>query len=53
LKKGMAFLGLGIDNLISVKANSKGKMDVQDLENKILQAQSEVMDTEYWYCRHR
>ncbi|XP_048733038.2 cysteine sulfinic acid decarboxylase-like [Ostrea edulis] len=41
MKKGIAFIGLGIDNLISVKSDSKGKMDIQDLENKILQAQSE------------
>lgn len=38
----MAFLGLGLDNLVNVKADSKGKMDVQDLEDKILQLQSEV-----------
>lgn len=44
IKKGMAFLGLGLDNLVNVKADSKGKMDVQDLEEKILQLQSEV-----WY----
>lgn len=43
MKKGIAFIGLGIDNLISVKSDSKGKMDIQDLENKILQAQSEVI----------
>lgn len=42
IKKGMAFLGLGLDNLVNVKADSKGKMDVQDLEDKILQLQSEV-----------
>lgn len=41
IKKGMAFLGLGLDNLVNVKADSKGKMDVQDLEEKILQLQSE------------
>lgn len=38
----MAFLGLGLDNLVNVKADSTGKMDVQDLEDKILQLQSEV-----------
>lgn len=38
----MAFLGLGLDNLVNVKGDSKGKMDVQDLEDKILQLQSEV-----------
>ena len=42
MKKGMAFLGIGLDNLVNVKADDKGKMDVQDLENKILQVQSEV-----------
>nr|XP_022328984.1 cysteine sulfinic acid decarboxylase-like [Crassostrea virginica]XP_022334582.1 cysteine sulfinic acid decarboxylase-like isoform X1 [Crassostrea virginica] len=41
MKKGMAFLGIGLDNLVNVKADDKGKMDVQDLENKILQVQSE------------
>lgn len=49
IKKGMAFLGLGLDNLVNVKADSKGKMDVQDLEDKILQLQSEVEWGRIWY----
>ena len=46
LKKGVALLGIGIDNIYSVKADSKGKMDPVALENKILQLQSEASTTE-------
>lgn len=28
IKKGMVFLGFGLDNLVNVKVDSKGKMDV-------------------------
>ncbi|KAK3092362.1 hypothetical protein FSP39_001932 [Pinctada imbricata] len=41
LKKGVALIGIGIDNLYSVKADSKGRMDPEDLEKMILKLQSE------------
>ena len=35
-------MGLGVNNLIMVKANEKGQMDAQDLRAKILTAKAEV-----------
>ena len=47
LKKGVALLGIGIDNIYSVKADFQGqKWTPVALENKILQLQSEASTTE-------
>jgi glutamate/tyrosine decarboxylase-like PLP-dependent enzyme len=35
LKKGAAYLGIGMQNLIEIKTNEIGQMDVNDLEMKI------------------
>ncbi|KAK3083974.1 hypothetical protein FSP39_006153 [Pinctada imbricata] len=38
IAKGIAFLGIGTDNLIKVKTDARGKMIPSDLEEKILEA---------------
>ncbi|KAM5181246.1 cysteine sulfinic acid decarboxylase [Mantella aurantiaca] len=38
IQKGAAFLGIGTDNVILVKTNSRGKMEPEDLEHKIQEA---------------
>ncbi|MAX65665.1 MAG: pyridoxal-dependent decarboxylase [Bacteriovoracaceae bacterium] len=35
-KKAVMLMGIGLDNLILVKANKDGKMQAEDLENKII-----------------
>eukprot|EP00105_Crassostrea_gigas_P004872 XP_011418227.1 PREDICTED: cysteine sulfinic acid decarboxylase [Crassostrea gigas] len=39
--KGVAFMGMGLDNLINVKTDANGKMIPEDLEKKILEAKAE------------
>lgn len=41
IQKLAAFEGLGSDNVYSVKTDSRGKMDTQDLEKQILEAIAE------------
>lgn len=41
ISKGINWLGIGTDNLIKVKVDSRGRMIPEDLENKILQAKKE------------
>ena len=38
-------MGIGVNNLIFVKTNKHGQMDVHDLQTKILTAQAEVSST--------
>ena len=42
IAKGVAFLGIGTDNLIKVKCDAKGKMIPADLEQKIIEAKDMV-----------
>ncbi|XP_022082482.1 cysteine sulfinic acid decarboxylase-like isoform X2 [Acanthaster planci] len=49
LKKGMAFLGLGVDNLVSVKCDQMGRMIPEELEKEILEAKNKGGDP-YFVC---
>ncbi|XP_073469661.1 cysteine sulfinic acid decarboxylase [Aquarana catesbeiana] len=40
IQKGAAFLGIGTENVIIVKTDSRGKMEPEDLEHKIREAKS-------------
>ena len=42
MKKSAALLGLGTDNILSVKTDDKGKMVPADVEAKIEQAKQDV-----------
>jgi len=41
-KKNASLMGLGTDDLIRVKVDNQGRMDVEDLERCILKATGEV-----------
>ena len=42
LSKGAGVLGIGINNMIKVKVDSRGRMDPEDLERCILESRDEV-----------
>lgn len=40
-KKAVMLMGMGLDNLILIKSDQNGRMNTEDLENKIIQAKEE------------